>query len=298
MPDETGRQPGASTAQPPAAPSRGPKGSNFVGANAASGNVDSPELTPADVAAALESQAVSDHESSVPRFLLPLAIGAVVVLALVLVGVYVLRTHTNSTAAVVEETYQDSPLPTQADATPPPVTAAEEPASSPAVAGSNTLRPGDAAMPASLPGQSTASAAAVAQTSGAPPSGAAQPSAAASQSGPASQSGAASPSDTESPSNTAQPSDIHEEIPEIPPRIRESIRGHVRVAVRLIVDKEGTVFAALVDEPGPSRYFERLAIEAAKKWTFPPLDTTGSRLELVRFDFTRQGATGHAVEIE
>ena len=291
MPDETGRQPGASTAQPPAALSPGPKGSNFVGANAASGNVDSPELTPADVAAALESQAVSDHESSVPRFLLPLAIGAVVVLALVLVGVYVLRTHTNSTAAV-EETYQDSPLPTQADAAPPPVTAAEEPASSPAVAGSNTLRPGDAAMPASLPGQSTASAAAVAQTSGAPPSGAAQPSAAAQPSG------AASPSDTESPSNTAQPSDIHEEIPEIPPRIRESIRGHVRVAVRLIVDKEGTVFAALVDEPGPSRYFERLAIEAAKKWTFPPLDTTGSRLELVRFDFTRQGATGHAVEIE
>ena len=66
----------------------------------------------------------------------------------------------------------------------------------------------------------------------------------------------------------------------------------------MIVDKEGSVFAALVDEPGPSRYFEKLAIEAAKKWTFPPMDTTGSRLELVRFDFTRQGATGHAVEIE
>jgi TonB family protein len=109
---------------------------------------------------------------------------------------------------------------------------------------------------------------------------------------------AAASSEAVSPAETASSSEIHEEIPEIPPRIRESIRGHVRVAVRLIVDKEGSVFAALVDEPGPSRYFERLAIDAAKKWTFPPLDTTGSRLELVRFDFTRQGATGRVVEIE
>jgi TonB family protein len=80
--------------------------------------------------------------------------------------------------------------------------------------------------------------------------------------------------------------------------VLQTIHGHVRVSVRLIVDKEGTVFAALIDEPGPSRYFEHLAIEAAKKWTFPPLDTTGSRLELVRFEFTRQGATGRAIEIE
>jgi hypothetical protein len=68
--------------------------------------------------------------------------------------------------------------------------------------------------------------------------------------------------------------------------------------VRLIVDKDGAVFAALVDERGPSRYFEQLAIDAAKQWTFPPLDTTASRLELVRFEFTRQGATGRAMEVE
>jgi len=92
--------------------------------------------------------------------------------------------------------------------------------------------------------------------------------------------------------------DLHEEIPQVPARTLQTIRGHVRVTVRLIVDKDGNVFAALVDQPGPSRYFERVAIEAAKKWTFPPLDTAESRLELVRFDFTRQGATGRAVEIE
>jgi outer membrane biosynthesis protein TonB len=272
LPAQTGRHPGANTPQPPAGPPRGPKESNFVASNGASGHVDSPELTPSEVAAALESEPVSPQEPSLPRFLLPLTIGAVVVLALALLGVYVLRTHINSTPPVVE-TYQDPPLPTQADTTP-PGTAAEDSAPAPAAVGSGALSPGDAATPAAPQGQPTAATAAAMTTA------------------------AAAPSEAVSPSETTSSSEIHEEIPEIPPRIRESIRGHVRVAVRLIVDKEGSVFAALVDEPGPSRYFERLAIDAAKKWTFPPLDTTGSRLELVRFDFTRQGATGRVVEIE
>jgi outer membrane biosynthesis protein TonB len=73
--------------------------------------------------------------------------------------------------------------------------------------------------------------------------------------------------------------------------------------VRVIVDQEGGVFAALVEDPGPSRYFERLALEAAKKWTFPPTDariasTQERRWELVRFDFTREGTTGRADPIE
>jgi TonB family protein len=89
---------------------------------------------------------------------------------------------------------------------------------------------------------------------------------------------------------------MHEEMPDIPQHVRRSIHGHVRVSVRVIVDKQGAVFAALVDDPGPSRYFERLALDAAKKWTFPPSDSQGSpaqtrRLELLRFDFTREGAT-------
>jgi outer membrane biosynthesis protein TonB len=67
-----------------------------------------------------------------------------------------------------------------------------------------------------------------------------------------------------------------------------------------MVDEDGTVFAALVDQPGPSRYFRRLAIEAAKKWTFPPADKpdTGQRLELVRFVFSRQGTAAHAIALK
>ena len=95
----------------------------------------------------------------------------------------------------------------------------------------------------------------------------------------------------------ASPAVIHEEIPNIPKGARRTIHGHIRVSVRLIIDKDGSVFAALVDDPGPSRYFRRLAIEAAKKWTFTPADTEAQRLALVRFTFSREGATGHAVAL-
>jgi outer membrane biosynthesis protein TonB len=67
------------------------------------------------------------------------------------------------------------------------------------------------------------------------------------------------------------------------------------VSVRVIIDKDGTVYAALADQPGPSRYFEKLAIEAAKKWTFLPVDTDAQRLMLLRFDFTREGTSARAV---
>jgi TonB family protein len=96
---------------------------------------------------------------------------------------------------------------------------------------------------------------------------------------------------------SAEPSIQHQEFPEIPSRIRQTIHGHVKVSVRVIVDEGGSVFAALVDSPGPSRYFERAAIEAAKKWTFPPADST-SRLKLVQFDFTRDGTTGQVIELQ
>jgi hypothetical protein len=62
----------------------------------------------------------------------------------------------------------------------------------------------------------------------------------------------------------------------------------------VIVDNDGTVFAALADNPGPSRYFERLSIEAAKKWRFPPAETDTQRLMLIRFAFERDGTTARA----
>jgi TonB family protein len=91
---------------------------------------------------------------------------------------------------------------------------------------------------------------------------------------------------------------ITQALPDVPRRARQTIRGHVKVSVRLIVDPDGTVFAALVDDGGPSRYFSRLAIDAAKKWTFAPADTDGQRFVQVRFDFTRDGTTARAMPLK
>jgi outer membrane biosynthesis protein TonB len=93
------------------------------------------------------------------------------------------------------------------------------------------------------------------------------------------------------------PSALYEVIPDVPQSARRTIRGHVEVWVRVIVDQDGSVFAAVADRPGPSSYFQRLATEAAKKWTFPPVDTPSRRLMQVRFDFSRDGTTGRAVTL-
>ena len=96
---------------------------------------------------------------------------------------------------------------------------------------------------------------------------------------------------------TASPGALHEEMPDVPWSARRTIRGHIKVWVRVIVNQDGSVFAAVADRTGPSGYFQRAAIEASKKWTFPPADTTSRRMMQVRFDFSRDGTTGRAVPI-
>jgi hypothetical protein len=90
---------------------------------------------------------------------------------------------------------------------------------------------------------------------------------------------------------------VHEFIPDVPAGARRSVRGHIKVWVRVIVNRDGSVFAATPDRTGSSRYFERLALEAAKKWTFPPADAPSQRLVQIRFDFSRQGVTARAVTL-
>jgi TonB family protein len=93
------------------------------------------------------------------------------------------------------------------------------------------------------------------------------------------------------------PTALHEEMPDVPWSARRTIRGHIKVWVRVIVNQDGSVFAAVVDRTGPSSYFQRAAIEAAKKWTFPPVDTPSRRVMQVRFDFSRDGTSGRAVAL-
>ena len=93
------------------------------------------------------------------------------------------------------------------------------------------------------------------------------------------------------------PSALHAVMPDISQGARRTIIGHIKVWVRIIVDPDGSVYAATLDRMGPSRYFQRLAIEAAKKWTFPPINSQFQRFMQIRFDISRDGTTGRAVAV-
>jgi len=88
---------------------------------------------------------------------------------------------------------------------------------------------------------------------------------------------------------------LHQEIPEASRGARESIRGRISVTIRVVVDRSGNVIHESVDYSGSSRYFARLANDAAKKWKFAPAETQEPRVWQLRFEFTRSGTTGHAV---
>jgi TonB family protein len=88
---------------------------------------------------------------------------------------------------------------------------------------------------------------------------------------------------------------INEVLPDVSRSAQQTIRGTIRVSIRVIVDKDGNVVAATADEPGPSRYFARLSLEAARKWTFAPSASEQQRVMLVRFYFKRSGTTARAI---
>ena len=92
----------------------------------------------------------------------------------------------------------------------------------------------------------------------------------------------------------ATPAVVHEEIPAISRSSRESVRGQIKVAVGVSVDRAGNVITENLEVHGSSKYFARLATEAAKKWKFAP-DAQSAREWLVQFEFSRDGVTGHAI---
>jgi TonB family protein len=85
---------------------------------------------------------------------------------------------------------------------------------------------------------------------------------------------------------------LHQAIPDVSRHARDSIRGRIKVMVRVTVDRSGNVVGEKLVSSGSSRYFARLASDAAAKWKFVPADKQGSREWLLRFEFTRGGATG------
>ncbi|MBZ5695422.1 MAG: TonB family protein [Acidobacteriia bacterium] len=91
---------------------------------------------------------------------------------------------------------------------------------------------------------------------------------------------------------------VHQVLPDVPQKARDTIRGIVRVGVRVQVDGSGNVAGATLDNPGPSKYFANLAMNAARGWKFTPATADGQNVAsewVVRFEFAQDDTRAKAV---
>ena len=78
-------------------------------------------------------------------------------------------------------------------------------------------------------------------------------------------------------------------MPQVSPSARRTIQGRIRVRVNVEVDAAGNVTKAELESAGPSKYFSRLALEAARNWKFSPAraSESGIRKGTLQFAFSR-----------
>jgi TonB family protein len=88
-------------------------------------------------------------------------------------------------------------------------------------------------------------------------------------------------------------------MPNVSTRARATIRGTVRVTVKLHVDPAGNVASAELFSRGPSKYFADQALQAAHRWDFAPAKVDGHAVAsawLVRFEFTPSLTKAHPIQ--
>ena len=84
---------------------------------------------------------------------------------------------------------------------------------------------------------------------------------------------------------------LNQVLPDVSQKSRSTIRGTVRVIIKVHVDSSGSVTAAEVAS-GPSRFFADAALQAARRWDFAPAKVDGHAVPsewLLHFDFTQTG---------
>ena len=86
---------------------------------------------------------------------------------------------------------------------------------------------------------------------------------------------------------------IHQVLPDVPQKSLDTIRGTVRVGIKVSVDPSGKVSDATIESPGPSTYFANLALDAARKWKFAP-SRSGSSDWTLHFEFSPEGTQAFA----
>jgi len=97
------------------------------------------------------------------------------------------------------------------------------------------------------------------------------------------------PASKSSDGNATHGEVLDQVLPEISGKARATIQGKVRVSLRLLVNRTGTVDSAELETPAGSKYFSEQAIKAAKRWQFSAPEVNGRSAEsewVVRFEFT------------
>jgi TonB family protein len=92
---------------------------------------------------------------------------------------------------------------------------------------------------------------------------------------------------------------VHQVLPNVAQSARDTIQGTVRVRVKVEVDPSGNVTDAGFDLAGPSKYFARLAMQAARDWKFRPAQVDGQDVAsqwILRFGFGRSGTEVFAAQ--
>src|SRR6202050_1584038 len=137
-------------------------------------------------------------------------------------------------------------------------------------------------------GESAQNATPSQNAAGPPQGGATQPQGTQSQGAPsqgvANQNAATNGNGTSAGSSNAS-GVVHQVIPEASEKSLGTIRGTVRVGIRVTAGASGEVTEATVDSQGPSEYFANLALGAARQWKF-----AGSGMWKLRFEFSPDGA--------
>jgi TonB family protein len=88
-------------------------------------------------------------------------------------------------------------------------------------------------------------------------------------------------------------------LPEVESKAQRTIRGRLRVQVRVSVDESGMVKEAKLESRGGSRYFSNQALGASRRWKFKPPVANGRNTPSewnLTFEFTRSDIRATAQE--
>jgi TonB family protein len=117
---------------------------------------------------------------------------------------------------------------------------------------------------------------------------------------PANQAASSQPTEPPKKAASSQGGVAHQVIPEVSQSARNTIRGTIKVGVRVEVNPSGKVTTAKFKSAGPSRYFAGLAMKAAERWEFSPPVVDGQPAPsawLLEFRFKRGSTQASSARI-